>query len=266
MASLEKMSAAAQSIIDHHLDAIESSLRESGMTRSERSNILEDVENQIREMLEERTSGAPQENEVRAVIAELDAPESYLSPQDTETPRPALPETTTPPPSPCHLSKCAVIGALWAIPFFVWALFLVIPAEYVPIGMLGVFMTGSAWSAKWLLPAVTAPFVTTLLGIIAISQIRHSQGRLYGRGLAVGATLLFPLLAALPLCLRVTAVAFAFLNRPNEIFDPSYNHGLAWLLSMPLLWLLAVLFWMLVALAVTRWTWRYSGKPLPNGA
>jgi hypothetical protein len=40
-----------------------------------------------------------------------------------------------------------------------------------------------------------APFGTTILGGVAISQIRYSRGRLYGLGLALVDALLYPLLA-----------------------------------------------------------------------
>lgn len=105
MASLDKMSAAARSIICRHLNAIEASLRASAMTPSERRSILEDVENQIYEMLEGRTAGTPQENDVRAVLAELDAPESYLFAPDPVAPSVTPSETST---SPFHLSKTTV--------------------------------------------------------------------------------------------------------------------------------------------------------------
>jgi hypothetical protein len=39
-----------------------------------------------------------------------------------------------------------------------------------------------------------APFGTTILGCVAISNIRHSRGRLIGLPLAVADTLFFPLL------------------------------------------------------------------------
>jgi hypothetical protein len=42
--------------------------------------------------------------------------------------------------------------------------------------------------------AFTAPFGTTILGLIAISQIRRSRGQLYGMPLAIFDTLVFPLL------------------------------------------------------------------------
>jgi hypothetical protein len=63
--------------IDEHLDSIEEVLRSTGMTRSERQNILDDVETQIVEMLTARTQETPTVEDAKAVIAELDPPESY---------------------------------------------------------------------------------------------------------------------------------------------------------------------------------------------
>jgi hypothetical protein len=42
---------------------------------------------------------------------------------------------------------------------------------------------------------VTAPFGTTILGLVSVTQIRRSGGRLCGLGLALGDALFFPLLA-----------------------------------------------------------------------
>lgn len=63
--------------IDKHLDAIDSALAVTGMIRSERAAILDDVQGQIVEMLAARASNSPQAADVEAVLAELDAPEAY---------------------------------------------------------------------------------------------------------------------------------------------------------------------------------------------
>ena len=65
--------------IDKHLDSIDEVLRSAEMSRSERQNILDDVETQIVEMLTARTGANPTVEDVKAVIAELDPPESYAS-------------------------------------------------------------------------------------------------------------------------------------------------------------------------------------------
>ncbi len=61
------------------MDSIEEVLRDAGMSRSERQNILDDVETQIMDMLSARSKGEPAVEDVKAVIAELDPPESYAS-------------------------------------------------------------------------------------------------------------------------------------------------------------------------------------------
>jgi hypothetical protein len=72
------INAAAQQCIDEHLDAIDDALRQTGMSRSERQSVLDDVQTQILEMLAARCEGTPTEQDVVAVLAELDPPESFL--------------------------------------------------------------------------------------------------------------------------------------------------------------------------------------------
>jgi serine/threonine protein kinase len=97
-----------------------------------------------------------------------------------------------------RFSKTAIVGAAWAPFFFVVVLMMMtfltpvsVPEGAQPPGM-------EWWQALLVfvvLPlGVLAPFGTTILGVISLSQIRHSAGRLYGLGLALFDTLLFPLL------------------------------------------------------------------------
>jgi tRNA A-37 threonylcarbamoyl transferase component Bud32 len=96
-----------------------------------------------------------------------------------------------------RLSRTALIGAVWIPWFFFAALaFATVEMRRVPLGSTS---TGPAWWQVALLitlslPGVTAPFGTTILGYVALSQIRHSAGRLYGLGLAFFDALVFPLL------------------------------------------------------------------------
>jgi hypothetical protein len=85
-------------------------------------------------------------------------------------------------------------------PFFFIAALLMFMVETVVIVEPGQSPPGPTWW-QWLLRltvlplGLTAPFGTTLLGVIALSRIRHAGGRLYGLGLALCDVLLFPLLA-----------------------------------------------------------------------
>jgi len=63
---------------------------------------------------------------------------------------------------------------------------------------------------------LSAPFGTTILGLVAISHIRHSAGRLYGMGLAVFDAVLFPLLL-LDALLVFVGVTWANLGMPEGL-------------------------------------------------
>jgi predicted Ser/Thr protein kinase len=110
-----------------------------------------------------------------------------------------------------RMSRMAVIGAAWA-PFALFtaiAYFSVYTVQVRP----GEEPPGPAWwqmlLAFTLLPlGLAAPFGTTILGGIAVTQIRHSAGRLYGLGLALADVLLFPLLIIDLMIWYVIAVLF----------------------------------------------------------
>jgi hypothetical protein len=84
-----------------------------------------------------------------------------------------------------RLSLTALFGAIWAPLFF---LLLLLSAVEV--------------TERWqtilnftLLPlGITAPFATTVLGLLALGRIQRSAGRHYGLSLALFDALLFPLL------------------------------------------------------------------------
>ncbi len=108
------------------------------------------------------------------------------------------PMKQAPPPNadsgsaPPRLSRVAVVGAVCAV-FGVVACFLgwLVSMESGPLhpsGGLLVFHIAMA------ILYVSAPFTTTILGWVAVSQIRRSAGQLYGWGLALFDGLWFPLL------------------------------------------------------------------------
>ncbi len=94
-----------------------------------------------------------------------------------------------PPTAPdARLSWCALAGAIWASYFFMAA------ALAYPILNYGVESLWLVLAVVAGLIGVAAPFVTTILGFVAIGQIRRSVGKLYGLPLAAFDALLFPLL------------------------------------------------------------------------
>ena len=111
------------------------------------------------------------------------------------------PHTAGPPPRP-RFSRAAIAGAVWA-PFFLLALgvaaYSIIGFQVAVPGPVGSRAGGASWAViliavPLLLLGLTAPFGTTILGLVAMSQIRHSAGRLYGMGLAIADALLSPLI------------------------------------------------------------------------
>ena len=96
----------------------------------------------------------------------------------------------------------------------------------------------------------------TILGWIAISQIRHSQGRLYGIGLAVFDGLLLPLLAVDTLIASFFWIILPYLiqgnGEPNPVITPA---GLTALFTAVVV---------VVDYLIVRGVWRAVNRPLAN--
>ncbi len=115
---------------------------------------------------------------------------------------------------------------------------------------------------------LTAPFGTTILGWIAVSQIRRSAGKLYGLGLAVFDGLFFPLLALAVAIAGLWYWIIALVQRwvHSTFFDTWDNRSFDRL--MVSLWvLLTVLLLALAAFFIVRAVWRaVNPSPVQNGA
>jgi serine/threonine protein kinase len=126
-----------------------------------------------------------------------------------------------------RLSRLALWGALWTPLFFVTALFYFsfrVEIQRPDPGLAGHALDYPAPSdPEWwqlalrftLLPlGVLAPFGTTLLGTVAIAQIKRSNGKLYGLRLAAADALLFPLIVVF---LLVGVIAFFALDGRDAV-------------------------------------------------
>ncbi len=96
-----------------------------------------------------------------------------------------------------RLSRLALLGAIWVPLFFIVALLSIF--GWVDIHRWGPLPSGRDWwpwalRLTLLLLGVLAPFATTLLGAVAIAQIKRSKGQLYGLRLAAADALLYPLI------------------------------------------------------------------------
>ena len=69
----------AQKMIDYRLDTLDRLLISSGMSRAERMDVVQSVEDQIHEMVDRRSHGEPSREDIMRVLGELDPPEAYVS-------------------------------------------------------------------------------------------------------------------------------------------------------------------------------------------
>ena len=155
-----------------------------------------------------------------------------------------------------RFSRRAIVGACWSALFLIplialWCVTAVPAGEY----------HGPAWWQKLLvltlLPlGAAAPFGTTILGWVAVSQIRHSAGRLYGLGLAVADGLLFPLLALDGLIGWLIYEVLTLLGR--RLLGTGEPDG-------SLVSVLTVLVSIVVDFLIARAVWRALSKPSSGG-
>ena len=96
---------------------------------------------------------------------------------------------------------------------------------------------------------LSAPFGTTILGLVATSNIRHSNGALTGLPLAVADTLLFPLL------IIDTVVGVAVFYSLPSVFGASMN--------LPLAVLLSLIPGVILDVIVARACWNRAIRPIP---
>ena len=238
MGLTSKLDTAVQRCIDDHLDLIDEMLRGSGMSRSERQSILDDVQTQVLDMLAARTEGEPTVEDVRAVIAELDPPEYYAQENGVSAESSVKPETVR------RISKLAVAGVFWAL-FFVPSILLCLLFRST---QAVVTMPEYAFIITVLSLGLTAPLGTTALGLISISQIRHSGRPLYGLGLSVADALFGPFVllygVSLGIVMLPVTMFHSFLDIPVRVIP-----------------LLAILVWGILAFFLARRAWRAANRP-----
>jgi predicted Ser/Thr protein kinase len=119
---------------------------------------------------------------------------------------------------PSRFSRTAIVGAIlvglgmFLTPFLVWmSVQILTDSHWNPA--VGEAVLTIAYSLLWLV----CLFGGTILGGVAVSQIRRSEGKLRGLGLAVFDGLLFPLLGLTGLSAWLWAWVFRFLLYPHQI-------------------------------------------------
>lgn len=209
-------------LVDEHLDAVEAVLSQGGMNRPERRRIIDEIEVQVHEMLAIYGEN-PCVADVQSVLAKLDPPEAYAAAGEPAVA--SMPEKTSAPDSEPKYSKLAIVGAMWIAMF---SLIFLIAAQGSSVLIRNIIM----------IIVFTAPFGATTLGWIAVSQIRHSQGRLYGMGLALFDGLFFPLAAIsvaifIGFCRFVTLLIFNVHALKVEYGD-TFTYGASFWVTIPL--------------------------------
>jgi len=243
-----------QQRLDEHLDAVDAVLRKYDRPRTERSAIVDELANQIIDMLTARTrdsgGGAGRElsiDDLEAVLSEMDPPEAYAR-QSIDLPaEPTLPAFATEShmPEP-RFNRATIVGLCW----IVWMLFalsllvalLVIEVRPALSESQGAAMNPTgipqedlaqviqypcvmAYQTWWgitllifiVLPGLLAPIGTTILGWVGISQIKNSNGRQHGLGLAVFNAVVFLLtaIASATFAVMLLPCALWYTDRPT---------------------------------------------------
>ncbi len=158
-------------------------------------------------------------------------------------------------PPASSFSRTAMIGPflLLCLPVFGILTFLVrfrarVPGEPGPWVMVFVFAVAAI--------GVLVPVLMTILGWVAVGQIRRSGGRIRGLGLAIFNGLLFPLLA-----LNYGISWFIFLFGRgflgwSETYDPKQDGKLA---------VISVVLWVVIDLLIIRWVLRATAPAKAAG-
>lgn len=102
---------------------------------------------------------------------------------------------------------------------------------------------------------LTSPFGTTILGLVSISQIRNSRGKLHGLPLAAADALLYPLLVF------GGAASFGLAMLLNVIFDITDAHTLSDVLQNSTMWTIAIALWCTLAGLIAWLIWPAVSKP-----
>ena len=193
-----------QGRVDDYLVRVDSALTRVGASPTERRTVGLSLRNQIMQKLTLRAaskaagggSTAPTLNDADAVLAELGPPEAHLKDAwgmegGTGAAASAVGSAIPQAAGAAKLSLTALIGAIWATLFP-----LMLGLSSIPINVVG--GQPPVWHTILQLIAVplgwSAPFATTVLGLMAIGRIQKSQGRVRGLSLALFDALLFPML------------------------------------------------------------------------
>lgn len=224
-----QLSSESQELINQYLDRVKSNL--SSLSTEEQEDILVNLQAHIFGEIENRALHQPTIEDVQSVINDMDPPESYAGIQsDSAAELQANPK----------VSRRAIVGTI-LLPFGLCLALLIVPISA---------STSPEPTSLWqnilrytLLPvSIIAPFASTALGLWAISEIRHSNGRVYGMPLAVFVSLFYPIIV---LDLILFTIGWSLLGNIE-----------GWEI-IPLVWLILVL---AIDYFIIRTSWRAANR------
>ncbi len=171
--------------------------------------------------------------------------------------------TPSAPPSTLRLSRIALLGALWAPFFFITFLLMFRATKIEVVPGTPADLGPPVWQIILMIALIavgfSAPFGTTICGLVSLSQIRRSNGRLYGLPLALFDALLFPLLV-LDLVINLAwGLIYEIAGGLIGPVSPPISTSLVMLTS-----LCVVVTWVVVDLIIIVWAWRAAKQPLHN--
>lgn len=164
-------------LLDEHLDSVERALADSGVSFSDRRSICDEVETQACEMLWPRADGKPTEQQMRAVLAELDDPEAY---REAVEPNDHVRPVSVPVDSP-------------KVHSFGLCAFLLLPASVVLL-FLSPFHSQAGGEVAGSIYFGVVAFLSIVFATLAIRDIRRQPDRYFGIALAIFGALSIPLL------------------------------------------------------------------------
>ncbi len=167
------VSESLQTLIDCRLDTIDRMLL-GRLPRSERVEIVREVESQIFELLGERNSGELTREDVLAVLARLDPPEAYLPDEASREPLPRRGAATALPRQPLRERDpwTGRASGILGITSFVMLLML------YPLALLlsGLFDGNSPLILIVWLGVVLVAFIGSIIGLVFAGKARLKDG------------------------------------------------------------------------------------------
>jgi hypothetical protein len=145
-----------------------------------------------------------------------------------------------------------VLGLLWLVPLTT------VRSPIMTVHTTDAVYVGRTWAGLMSAPLlVGSAIATTVLGVVAIKDIRYSQGRIVGLSLAVFDALLFPLLFMNALMFATLSQIFRNLGPFAGPFGTAHSP-----FHIPIYVTMSLALCLLIDYLIVRMTWRAARRPV----